>query len=176
MTTHHFDFGEVAQTPEQAGPMLGIFGRCQPWSSLLDPFTTMIKALCNYPIHNLVPQRSEQAAIRTTAPLANPVSGDKNELQASRNQSNRKIHQYRFHNCMKRFIGARDGNRTRTAISREILSLLCLPISPPGRFANYIGPRMQKRESENRFPSFHLERQKSLELSTYTLARYRSTN
>ncbi len=28
--------------------------------------------------------------------------------------------------------GARDGGRTRTASGREILSLLCLPISPPG--------------------------------------------
>ena len=29
--------------------------------------------------------------------------------------------------------GARDGGRTRTLNEREILSLLCLPISPPGR-------------------------------------------
>ena len=29
-------------------------------------------------------------------------------------------------------LGARDGNRTRTLKEREILSLLCLPISPPG--------------------------------------------
>ncbi len=36
-------------------------------------------------------------------------------------------------------LGARDGNRTRTAIGREILSLLCLPISPPGRVVDYIG-------------------------------------
>ena len=30
-------------------------------------------------------------------------------------------------------IGARGRNRTGTPIRREILSLLCLPISPPGR-------------------------------------------
>lgn len=36
-------------------------------------------------------------------------------------------------------LGARDGNRTRTLKEREILSLLCLPISPPGRVVDYIG-------------------------------------
>ena len=41
---------------------------------------------------------------------------------------------------------------------------------------HYIGARYEKRESDQRFPFFNLERQKSLELSTYTLARYRSTN
>jgi hypothetical protein len=144
--------------------------------------------------------------------------------------------------------GARDGNRTRTLKEREILSLLCLPISPPGLGVSiisvadmkkgkatsafpflfgaaeesrtldlYLGKvslyqlsycrKIWRREPEsnrptricnpvhNRFaiaPCLHsallrwnwlakpipekLERQKSLELSTYTLARYRSTN
>ena len=40
---------------------------------------------------------------------------------------------------VKRLVGARDGNRTRTLKEREILSLLCLPISPPGRVFDYIG-------------------------------------
>ena len=31
------------------------------------------------------------------------------------------------------FVGARSRSRTGTPIRREILSLLCLPISPPGR-------------------------------------------
>ena len=50
--------------------------------------------------------------------------------------------------------GARDGNRTRTLKEREILSLLCLPISPPGLGASnhYIGARYKKRESDQRFP------------------------
>ena len=36
--------------------------------------------------------------------------------------------------------GAWDGNRTRTLKEREILSLLCLPISPPG-----LGCRLYRR-------------------------------
>ena len=43
------------------------------------------------------------------------------------------------------FVGARDGNRTRTAIGREILSLLCLPISPPGLAPNYIDAQTRKK-------------------------------
>ena len=64
---------------------------------------------------------------------------------------------------------------------REILSLLCLPISPSGlRFAiipacAIQGRTMKKGKCNLHFP-FILEREKSLELSTYTLARYRSTN
>jgi len=37
-------------------------------------------------------------------------------------------------------------------MSREILSLLCLPISPPGRLIDYIGIPIRKRESALRFP------------------------
>ena len=49
-------------------------------------------------------------------------------------------------------IGARDGGRTRTARGREILSLLCLPISPPGLQIDYIDSPIRKRESEIAFP------------------------
>ena len=35
---------------------------------------------------------------------------------------------------------------------------------------------MQKKKGSAKALPFYLERQKSLELSTYTLARYRSTN
>ena len=60
---------------------------------------------------------------------------------------------------------------------REILSLLCLPISPSGlKQADYTCPEKGKRESACALSLFYLEREKSLELSTYTLARYRSTN
>ena len=38
------------------------------------------------------------------------------------------------------------------------------------------GEKKEKRESALRTFPFYLEREKSLELSTYTLARYRSTN
>ena len=52
--------------------------------------------------------------------------------------------------------GARDGNRTRTARGREILSLLCLPISPAGPAcrSDYIGAPIRKRESDLRFPFY----------------------
>ena len=74
--------------------------------------------------------------------------------------------------------GARDGNRTRTARSREILSLLCLPVSPPGLPVDYSDWKKEKGKQPllSHFVAVFLERQKSLELSTYTLARYRSTN
>ncbi len=36
--------------------------------------------------------------------------------------------------------------------------------------------RIAKKKASTGVLAFHLERQKSLELSTYTLARYRSTN
>jgi hypothetical protein len=49
--------------------------------------------------------------------------------------------------------GARDGNRTRTAKGREILSLLCLPISPPGRVCRlYRRPDMKKGKATGAFP------------------------
>ena len=57
---------------------------------------------------------------------------------------------------VKRLVGARDGDRTRIARGREILSLLCLPISPPGRLADYSERQTQKRESDGRFPFFLL--------------------
>ena len=72
--------------------------------------------------------------------------------------------------------GAWDGNRTRTLNEREILSLLCLPISPPRPRTAVILTAKAKEGKRFRFPSFCLERQKSLELSTSTLARLRSTN
>src|SRR3990172_5373589 len=98
--------------------------------------------------------------------------------------------------------GARNRNRTGTLVlpKRRILSPLCLPISPPGRvfggetqnrtgiggFAIRCITILLSRRSANLqlemiegkpecFPS-DLEREKSLELSTSTLARLRSTN
>ena len=44
-------------------------------------------------------------------------------------------------------FGARDGTRTRTARGREILSLLCLPIPPPGPVHRIIDAPIRKRES-----------------------------
>jgi len=98
--------------------------------------------------------------------------------------------------------GARNRNRTGTHFLRlrRILSPLCLPISPPGRI---FGGETQNRTGIGGFAircitillsrriAFHqhemiegklecfpseLEREKSLELSTLTLARLRSTN
>ncbi len=77
---------------------------------------------------------------------------------------------------VKRLSGARDGGRTRIARGREILSLLCLPISPPGLLSIILAPRYEKGKATIAFPFFLLERQKSLEPSTSTLARLRSTN
>jgi hypothetical protein len=98
--------------------------------------------------------------------------------------------------------GARSRNRTGTLVlpKRRILSPLCLPISPPGRVfggetRNRTGIggfaircitillsrrnlKLQLEMNEGKpecFPS-ELEREKSLELSTSTLARLRSTN
>ncbi len=67
---------------------------------------------------------------------------------------------------VKQLLGARDGNRTRTLKEREILSLLCLPISPPGR--------MRKRESEFRFPflSGAAEESRTLDLNLGKVALY----
>jgi hypothetical protein len=59
----------------------------------------------------------------------------------------------------------------------EDFKSLCLPIPPSGQMRHYTCPEMKERESALRtFPFGYLEREKSLELSTYTLARYRSTN
>jgi len=72
--------------------------------------------------------------------------------------------------------GARDGNRTRTAEGREILSLLCLPISPPGRHVDYIGGvPIRKRESDQRFPFVYFgaaEESRTLDLNLGKVALY----
>ena len=66
-----------------------------------------------------------------------------------------------------------DRTLNRQGLLRRILSPLCLPISPPGRRADYSGRRMGK--GKRPALSLKLERQKSLELSTST-PRLRSTN
>ena len=75
---------------------------------------------------------------------------------------------------MESSIGARDGGRTRTARGREILSLLCLPISPPGLFDDYIGVPIRKRESDFRFPFLTgaAEESRTLDLNLGKVALY----
>ena len=59
---------------------------------------------------------------------------------------------------------------------RDFKSLVSTDFTIRAALADYIGARIQKRESAMLSLFLNLERQKSLELSTYTLARYRSTN
>ena len=75
---------------------------------------------------------------------------------------------------VKRLSGARDGGRTRIARGREILSLLCLPISPPGLFDDYIGVPIRKRESDFRFPFLTgaAEESRTLDLNLGKVALY----
>ncbi len=76
-----------------------------------------------------------------------------------------------FAQCL---IGARDGGRTRTARGREILSLLCLPISPPGLLFVDIEQPIRKRESEIRFPFLTgaAEESRTLDLNLGKVALY----
>ena len=75
---------------------------------------------------------------------------------------------------MELSVGARDGGRTRTARGREILSLLCLPISPPGLLFVYIDQPIRKRESEIRFPFLTgaAEESRTLDLNLGKVALY----
>ena len=64
--------------------------------------------------------------------------------------------------------GARDGNRTRTLKEREILSLLCLPISPPGLGAIIISaPDMKKGKATSAFPFLFGAAEESRTLDLY---------
>ena len=74
--------------------------------------------------------------------------------------------------------GARNRNRTGTTVrSRDFKSLVStyFTIRAEGRDYTFTAIKQKKGKRKNAFP-FFLEREKSLELSTYTLARYRSTN
>ena len=76
------------------------------------------------------------------------------------------------------FAGARNRNRTGTTVrSRDFKSLVStyFTIRAEGRDYTFTAIKQKKGKRKNAFP-FILEREKSLELSTYTLARYRSTN
>ena len=75
---------------------------------------------------------------------------------------------------MELSVGARDGGRTRTARGREILSLLCLPISPPGLLFVDIDQPIRKRESEIRFPFLTgaAEESRTLDLNLGKVALY----
>ncbi len=76
------------------------------------------------------------------------------------------------------FAGARNRNRTGTAVKpRDFKSLVStyFTIRAEGRDYTFTAIKQKKGKRKNAFP-FFLEREKSLELSTYTLARYRSTN
>ena len=65
-------------------------------------------------------------------------------------------------------FGARDGNRTRTLKEREILSLLCLPISPPGLGAIIISaPDMKKGKATSAFPFLFGAAEESRTLDLY---------
>ena len=64
--------------------------------------------------------------------------------------------------------GAWDGNRTRTLKEREILSLLCLPISPPRQGASIIsGPDMKKGKATSAFPFLFGAAEESRTLDLY---------
>ena len=80
----------------------------------------------------------------------------------------------RLQTTLRRTGGARDGGRTRTARGREILSLLCLPISPPGLLFVDIDQPIRKRESEIRFPFLTgaAEESRTLDLNLGKVALY----
>ena len=70
--------------------------------------------------------------------------------------------------------GARDGNRTRTARGREILSLLCLPISPPGPVRHFGRPdtKKGKRPALSLFEFGAAEESRTLDLNLGKVALY----
>ena len=82
----------------------------------------------------------------------------------------------------RRLDGARNRNRTGTTVrSRDFKSLVSTYFTIRAGGANYTFPRLSRHERKKgkvhcALSIFDLEREKSLELSTYTLARYRSTN
>ena len=75
---------------------------------------------------------------------------------------------------MRGMVGARDGNRTRTLNEREILSLLCLPISPPG-LVRYVGrpdTKKGKRPALSLFEFGAAEESRTLDLNLGKVALY----
>ena len=76
-----------------------------------------------------------------------------------------KVSLYQLSYCRKTWRREPESNRP---------TRICNPVH--NRFAIAPSNNLTKKGKRFAFPSLKLERQKSLELSTYTLARYRSTN
>ena len=70
---------------------------------------------------------------------------------------------------------ANTGNTTPTKDFKSLVSTY-FTIRAEGGDYTFVVRKGKKGKCKKHFPFFYLEREKSLELSTYTLARYRSTN